>query len=458
VAGVACRFDDVEAGIAWCLSEPVGQLVATQVEHVEGVLRHADAAVAAGRYVAGFVTYEAAPAFDAALAVRAPAPSIPSPPGSGAPAPAGPTAGGAPEPTELPLAWFGVFRRRVPVRPVVASDRDRGGGWPLPGHGASATGGRRTRGAGPGAGDRGGSGAARWCSDMSAADHRRAVADVRQRIARGEVYQVNVTARLRRTWAPSPSATSALYRRLARAQQASGHALLALPGWTVVAASPEEWFHLDGQTLRCRPMKGTASRGSPPLGPDDQAAAERLVGSAKERAENVMIVDLVRNDLGRVAQIGTVAVPSLCQLEAYPTVWQLTSTVTAQLRPDTGLTEVFQALFPSGSVTGAPKVAAMAAIAALERSPRGVYCGAVGWAGPGPRGMAARFWVPIRTVVIDHDRGLAEYGVGSGITWSSEPSAEWRELVAKSRVLDVAGAGSIAGTHGGDAGPAGGHR
>jgi para-aminobenzoate synthetase/4-amino-4-deoxychorismate lyase len=180
-------------------------------------------------------------------------------------------------------------------------------------------------------------------------------------------------------------------------------------------------------------MKGTAPRGRWPA--EDEAIAERLVASVKDRAENAMIVDLLRNDLGRVSRPGSVIWSEVFAAERYETVWQLTSTVSSELAPGAGLPEVFRALFPSGSVTGAPKVRSMEIIAGLEDSPRGVYCGAVGLLSPPDRGPAARFNVAIRTVTVDAESGLAEYGVGGGITWDSRAGSEYEEAVAKARVL-----------------------
>jgi para-aminobenzoate synthetase / 4-amino-4-deoxychorismate lyase len=188
-----------------------------------------------------------------------------------------------------------------------------------------------------------------------------------------------------------------------------------------------------------RPMKGTAPRGR--WAQEDLCRAEALRTSAKERAENVMVVDLLRNDLGRIAVPGTVAVASLWQVEQHPALWQLTSTVQAVTRQETGLTEVFGALFPCASVTGAPKVSTMSVIADLEPSPRGVYCGAVGFLGPRqgspPSGASptARFAVAIRTAVIDKSRGMVEYGAGGGITWDSTAEQEWDEVALKAAAL-----------------------
>jgi para-aminobenzoate synthetase / 4-amino-4-deoxychorismate lyase len=181
-------------------------------------------------------------------------------------------------------------------------------------------------------------------------------------------------------------------------------------------------------------MKGTARRGRWPE--EDERAARELVASGKDRAENAMIVDLLRNDMGRVSREGSVTWSDLFAAERFETVWQLTSTISSDLAPGTGLAEVFGGLFPSGSVTGAPKVRTMELIADLEDSPRGVYCGAVGYVAPGgDGGPRARFNVAIRTVTVDARTGTAEYGVGGGITWDSRAEHEYDETVAKAQVL-----------------------
>jgi len=179
-------------------------------------------------------------------------------------------------------------------------------------------------------------------------------------------------------------------------------------------------------------MKGTARRGRWPE--EDDLARERLGSSEKDRAENVMIADLLRNDLGRVSATGSVQADRLFDVERFRTVWQLTSTVSGGVRPGADLAELFAATFPCGSVTGAPKIAAMKLIAGLERAPRGAYCGAVGAVRPGGD---CCFNVAIRTVEVDLATGAATYGTGGGITWDSDPAAEWDEAVAKASVLDI---------------------
>jgi para-aminobenzoate synthetase/4-amino-4-deoxychorismate lyase len=311
------------------------------------------------------VAYEAAPAFDAALATRAPDP-------------------------RLPLAWFAVYARRDEVEPASASDAE----FEL--------------------GD--------WEMATPEADYLERVGAIRELIAAGDTYQVNYTVRLR---APFRGDPAALYDRLARAQRSAFCAYLEVDGFAIVSASPELFFRAADGELELRPMKGTRPRGRFPA--EDAALAAELRASPKERAENLMIVDLLRNDAGRVAEPGSVRVERMYEVERYETVHQLTSTVRARPRPGVGLSELFRALFPCGSVTGAPKVRTMQIIAGLEDEPRGVYCGAIGIASPGE----AVFSVAIRTVVVDRAAGRAELGVGSGITWDSDAAAEYRECLDK---------------------------
>jgi para-aminobenzoate synthetase / 4-amino-4-deoxychorismate lyase len=265
-----------------------------------------------------------------------------------------------------------------------------------------------------------------WRPDVTRAEYDDAIDRIREAIERGDVYQVNHTFRLH---AQSVADAERLYHHLRAAQGEGWFACLALGDVTILSISPELFFHLDGRRIVTRPMKGTLPRGRYPE--EDDALATRLAGSAKDRAENVMIVDLLRNDLGRVCRPGSIHVPRLFEVERYRTVWQLTSTVQGELRDDVTLADTFAALFPCGSVTGAPKVAATAIIDALEASPREVYCGAIGVVAPG--GEAA-FNVAIRTLCLDRD-GRATYGVGGGVTWDSAPHAEYEEALSKAAVL-----------------------
>ncbi|MDH3767472.1 MAG: bifunctional anthranilate synthase component I family protein/class IV aminotransferase, partial [Gammaproteobacteria bacterium] len=196
----------------------------------------------------------------------------------------------------------------------------------------------------------------------------------------------------------------------------------------IVSASPELFFRRIDDQLICRPMKGTSHRGLTSTG--DIALREALRNSTKNRAENVMILDMVRNDMGRVAETGTVDVTGFYEIERYPTVWQMTSTVVA--RTDAVVSDIFAALFPSASVTGAPKVSSMNLIRDLENSPREIYTGAIGYFGPDNR---AQFSVAIRTALIDTASAQATYGVGGGIVWDSDPLDEYNECLTKAKVL-----------------------
>ncbi|MGA8892754.1 MAG: aminodeoxychorismate synthase component I, partial [Anaeromyxobacteraceae bacterium] len=256
-----------------------------------------------------------------------------------------------------------------------------------------------------------------------------AVGEIREAVAAGAVYQVNLTFRLRGRLEGQPLG---LYRRLRGAQGSGDAAYVRAGGRAVVSASPELFLLRRGDRVTTRPMKGTARRGRWPV--EDEAARRLLAASEKDRAENVMIADLLRNDLGRVAATGSVHAGPLLEVERLRTVWQLTSTVSARLRPGVDLADLLSATFPCGSVTGAPKVAAMAIVARLERSPRGAYCGAVGAIAPGGD---CCFNVAIRTAEVDLSTGAVAYGTGGGITWDSDPAAEWEEALAKARVLEA---------------------
>jgi len=347
---------------------PIAVLEATTLDQVEAVLRAADDHVRQGRHAVGFVSYEAAPAFDPALT--------------------------APRPGVMPLAWFGIFEApRVQADAQALSDRP------------SVT----------------------WRERPSSMSHAEAVETIRAAIARGDVYQVNHTVRLD---VNVHGDTGALYRRLIAAQGGGYGARLHTGRFEILSASPELFFHRDADLIVTQPMKGTARRGRW-LEEDNRRAAD-LAASPKERAENVMIVDLIRNDLSRIAAPGTVEASRLFDVQRLPTVLQMTSMIEARLRAGVSTWEVFKALFPCGSVTGAPKIAAASMIARLEPDPRGVYCGAIGHMAPDG---TSTFSVAIRTMTIDHDSGRAEYGVGGGITWDSAGSEEYDELRAKTAIL-----------------------
>jgi para-aminobenzoate synthetase/4-amino-4-deoxychorismate lyase len=264
-----------------------------------------------------------------------------------------------------------------------------------------------------------------WTPALDEAAYREGVARIRGHIAAGDTYQVNLTFPLRAAFDGDPLAW---FAALAQGRHGGHAAYVDTGSHAILSLSPELFFALDGEQITCRPMKGTRPRGR--WSAEDLAIAEALAAADKDRAENLMIVDMVRNDLGRIAEGGSVQVARLFEVERYPTVWQMTSTVTARTRAD--LPGIFAALFPSASVTGAPKIKTCELIHALEPGPRGVYCGAVGWWGPDRQ---ARFNVAIRTITVDRARGTAVYPVGSGIVWDSDPAQEYRECLQKAALL-----------------------
>nr|WP_323012390.1 aminodeoxychorismate synthase component I [Castellaniella sp.] len=257
--------------------------------------------------------------------------------------------------------------------------------------------------------------------------YRQAIETIRQGIARGDYYQVNHTLSLRLDW-PAALAPEAVYRTLIR-QHPVAHAAYIRDGERqILSLSPELFVARQGSTLYARPMKGTAPRHADPV--LDQAAAQALLHSEKNRAENLMIVDLLRNDLGRIAIPGSVRVPALFKLEAYPSVWTLTSSIQAEA-PGISLASILQALFPCGSITGAPKLAAMQAIRTLEGRRRGIYCGSIGWLAPNGDFSLN---VAIRTIEIQAEQ--AQFGVGGGIVSDSDADEEWQECHWKARILN----------------------
>jgi len=381
---IEARFDDLLPGAerAFRLAEPVGVIEARHAGEVPGAIEAAEAAASRGLWAAGFLAYEAAPGLDAELAVRVRPPDDPF--------------------AEMPLAWFALFERKEDAPSLE----------PAPSEPPNVTG-------------------SPWRPSVDRPTYDAAIERIRGLIGAGHAYQVNHTIRLRATIRGD---ARGLYRDLSLAQRGGYAAYLDLGRFRVASASPELFFRVDGERIRTRPMKGTAPRGRWPA--EDEEAAARLLDSAKDRAENAMIVDLLRNDLGRISRPGSVEVQRMFEAERYETVWQLTSTIEGDLRSGVTLVDAFRALFPSGSVTGAPKVRTMRIIADLEDSARGPYCGAIGYlAPPGSGEPRANFNVAIRTVVLDTRTQIAEYGVGGGITHDSSASAEYEEVVAKARLL-----------------------
>jgi len=352
-------------------TDPLRVYTTNLLPEVCPLLRAIEAEVDAGYYAAGFISYEASPAFDPALVTRISGP--------------------------LPLLWFGIYRDWQPNAPW--SDDN------LASYAISP-----------------------WKADTGEADYRAAITQIKELIARGDTYQVNYTLRLQAEFAGNPRA---FFAALYRAQRSEYCAYVDIGRHILCSASPELFFHRRGRLLTCRPMKGTVGRGLSSA--DDDARAAWLHTSVKNRAENVMIVDMIRNDLSRIAVPDSVVVRSLFDVERYETLWQLTSTVTAET--DASFSEVMAAMFPCASITGAPKIRTSEIIAELESSPRGIYTGAIGYLAPNGD---AQFNVAIRTAQLDTDTGRLEYGTGGGITWDSTAEEEYAECRTKALVLTQA--------------------
>ncbi len=358
----------VRHGQAWLyFQNPQRILQTTNLEEILPALREIETLVEGnGWHAAGFLSYESAPAFDPALSVH-------------------------PDPSGFPLLWFGLYPppQSVDLPPPAA---------PPP--------------------------QIRWKATIAHRAYNAAIAQIKKQIARGQTYQVNYTMRLRAGFTHDPWD---FFLNLAQGQNAHA-AYLDTGRFALCSASPELFFTLDGQTITGRPMKGTLKRGR--TNAEDAARAAWLQADPKNRAENVMIVDMIRNDLGRIAETGSVHVPELFNAERYPTLWQMTSTVRAQTRAP--LSEIFTALFPCASITGAPKVSTMGIICALETTPRRIYTGSLGFLAPGRQ---AHFNVAIRTLLVDRAQASAEYGLGGGIVWDSTASGEYEEALLKARIL-----------------------
>ena len=264
-----------------------------------------------------------------------------------------------------------------------------------------------------------------WQELTSAEEYKAAIEQIHHHIRQGDTYQVNYTVQLQQKLTADPFA---IYNRLVVEQNAHYNAFIQHDDVSIISISPELFFKKDGNRLTTRPMKGTTNRGL--TTETDLKQAQWLAQDQKNRSENMMIVDLLRNDMNRISKIGSENVKRLCQVEQYSTVWQMTSTIETQLLPNSSLSDVFQALFPCGSITGAPKIATMEIINKVEKQPRGVYCGAIGILVPqGP----SIFNVAIRTLQMEETKAI--YGVGGGITWDSKWEAEYEETKQKAAVL-----------------------
>lgn len=372
------RFDHGPDGQDAVFASPRDMLVAKTADQVIPVLADLDAARRDGAWVAGYATYEAGYALEPRLHAL------------------------MPQNRRLPLLSFGVYDPPSVSPSVSPSVTPR----TAPSHSQKADTGH-------------------WAPRWDEARYSAAFDAVRQAIGAGDIYQANLTFPLDGGFHGTPQALFAALR----ARQPVGHGALVLqPGLpALLSRSPELFFKTDAKgRIETRPMKGTMPRDIDPQ--RDRANRAFLQNDEKNRAENLMIVDLLRNDISRVAQTGSVQVPELFRIESYATVHQMVSTVTAQLQPGLGLADIFAALFPCGSITGAPKIRAMEILRQLEPWPRDIYCGSIGWMAPDGR---SQFNVAIRTLMVED--GRAVLNVGGGVVWDSQAPNEYEEALWKTR-------------------------
>ena len=356
-------------GERYTFTQPIKELKTRDLSEVADLLAQVESYQEQGYYVVGYVSYEAAPAFEEKLAVHK-----------------------APLLVEY-LLYFTVHDRvETSSIPLTYEEVD------LP---------------------------SKWQEVTSAEDYEKAIAQIHHHLRQGDTYQVNYTVQLKQDLSANPFA---IYNRMVVEQEAGYNAYIEHDEMAVISMSPELFFEQNDRELTTRPMKGTTQRGV--TDDEDLKEAAWLEQDPKNRSENMMIVDLLRNDMNRISEVGSEHVEHLCQVEQYSTVWQMTSTIKSQLRPDVDLVAVFRSLFPCGSITGAPKIATMEIIKNLEPQPRGVYCGTIGLLLPNGRRI---FNVAIRTIQLH--QGKAIYGVGGGITWDSTWESEYREVHQKAAVL-----------------------
>jgi len=379
-----CRTDDEEHR-SWLFLKPEAELICRAQDDPAVFFRKAEEFRRQGLYLAGWFAYEFGYLLEPALGKL------------------------LDRGQKTPLAWLGVFRE-----PLIFSHENgkMNGPWPEgAGHNEPAPVGDYQ--------------ISNLRPSLGREAYTTAIARIKRRIESGDTYQVNFTLKLLFDFSGSPAS---LYQALRRNQSVAYGACIHRGDNWILSLSPELFFKKTGEICQARPMKGTIRRGLRPE--KDEELKAFLKNDEKNRSENVMIVDLLRNDLGRVCAPGQVTVDSLFDIETYETLHQMTSTISGRLRPGTGMAELFAALFPCGSVTGAPKIRTMEIIHELESEPRGVYTGAIGFISPDGEAI---FNVPIRTIELEGGRG--EMGIGSGIIYDSDPEQEWRECLLKGRFL-----------------------
>lgn len=362
-------IDFKELGLRHLFTKPIKELKTRDLDQVETLLKEVETYQEAGFYAVGYVSYEAAPAFEKKFAVH-------------------------PAPLMGEYLLYFTIHEEVETLPF-PEDYEA---VELP---------------------------ANWKEEVEAPAYQKAIETIHHHIRQGDTYQVNYTVQLSQELKSDPLA---IYNRLVVEQKAHYNAFIQHDDVAILSISPELFFEQEDRLLTTRPMKGTTRRGL--TNQADLKEAAWLEADPKNRAENMMIVDLLRNDMNRISEIGSEQVTRLCQVEQYSTVWQMTSTIESRLRPEVDLVQTFQALFPCGSITGAPKISTMEIIKNTEIAPRGVYCGTIGILLP--RGKRI-FNVAIRTLQIQGTKAI--YGVGGGITWDSKWEGEYQETKQKSAVL-----------------------
>ena len=362
-------IDFKELGLRHLFTKPIKELKTRDIDQVEALLKEVETYQEAGFYAVGYVSYEAAPAFEKKLAVH-------------------------PAPLMGEYLLYFTIHQEVETLPF-PEDYEA---VDLP---------------------------ANWKEEVEAPAYQEAIKTIHHHIRQGDTYQVNYTVQLSQELEADPLA---IYNRLVVEQKAHYNAFIQHDDVAILSISPELFFEQEDRLLTTRPMKGTTRRGL--TNQADLKEAAWLEADPKNRAENMMIVDLLRNDMNRISEIGSEQVTRLCQVEQYSTVWQMTSTIESRLRPEVDLVQAFQALFPCGSITGAPKISTMEIIQKTEIAPRGVYCGTIGILLP--RGKRI-FNVAIRTLQMQGTKSI--YGVGGGITWDSKWEGEYQETKQKSAVL-----------------------
>lgn len=354
----------------WYLfTRPVHIITTHQFSDVVTSIQQAEEFCQKGYFVVGMLSYESSFGFNSKMAVH--------------------------PPSDVPLVWFGCYAEKQIVDlsdfPMDAVQID----------------------------------SLQWKPELEENDYRQTIEKIKNYLLQGDTYQVNFTYRTTTDFEYDPFA---FFLTMNRNQQSDYSMYLNIGSHIFLSASPELFFYKKSSNVTCKPMKGTCPRGFSYR--EDQSQKEKLLQSEKQRAENVMIVDMIRNDLGKIAAIGSVFVDKLFEVETYPTIHQLTSTIRAEV--ECTWVELFSALFPCASITGAPKIRTMEIIHELETSPRGAYCGSMGFADPNEE---MQFQVSIRTITIRTDKKSAEFGTGGGIVWDSDSQDEWQETETKMKFL-----------------------